>query len=195
MHIHPHTDHTQAHTDTHSAHTHMHVHTRTHTGTHTRTHTTGWRRLIGSPKLQILFHNRATKYRSRLRKMTYKDKGSYESLPPCAHLYSTSLPKCRYGVATISRLLKIKGLFGKRALQKRPIFSKETCNFKEPTNRSHPISSDEEAFNKFVREKYTHAHPHPNTETLTPSTHKHIHTHTHTHAHILCFGKNVAKLG
>jgi len=44
---------------------------------------TGWRRLIGSPKLQISFHKRATKYRSLLREMTYKDKGSYESSPPC----------------------------------------------------------------------------------------------------------------
>ena len=48
-----------------------------------KTHT-GWRRLIGSPKLQIIFHKRATKYRSLLRKMTYKDKGSYESSPPCS---------------------------------------------------------------------------------------------------------------
>ena len=47
---------------------------------------TGWRRLIGSPKLQIIFHKRATKYRSLLRKMTYKDKGSYESLPPCTYI-------------------------------------------------------------------------------------------------------------
>ena len=44
---------------------------------------TGWQRLIGSPKLQIIFHKRATKYRSFLRKMTYKDKGSFESSPPC----------------------------------------------------------------------------------------------------------------
>ena len=44
---------------------------------------TGWRRLIGSPKLQIIFHQRATTYRALLRKMTYKDKGSYESSPPC----------------------------------------------------------------------------------------------------------------
>ena len=44
---------------------------------------TGWRGLIGSPKLQIIFHQRATKYRSLLRKMTYKDKGSYQSSPPC----------------------------------------------------------------------------------------------------------------
>ena len=45
----------------------------------------------------------------------------------------------RYGVATISRLPKNIGLFCKRALQKRPVFCKETCIFKHPTNRSHPI--------------------------------------------------------
>ena len=50
---------------------------------HVYIYTTGWRRLIGSPKLQIIFHKRATKYRSLLRKMTYKEKGSYESSPPC----------------------------------------------------------------------------------------------------------------
>jgi len=44
---------------------------------------TGWRRLIGSPKLQIIFHKRATKYKSLLQKMTYKDMGSYESSTPC----------------------------------------------------------------------------------------------------------------
>jgi len=47
---------------------------------------TGWRRLIGSPKLQIIFHKRAIKYRSRLRKMICKDKGSYESSPPCTRV-------------------------------------------------------------------------------------------------------------
>ena len=39
---------------------------------------TGWPRLIASPKLQIIFHKRATKYRALLLKMTYKDNGSYE---------------------------------------------------------------------------------------------------------------------
>ena len=47
-----------------------------------RTHITyiciGWRRLIGSPELHIIFHKRATKYRSLLRKMTYK-KNAYMS--------------------------------------------------------------------------------------------------------------------
>jgi len=44
-----------------------------------------------------------------------------------------------YGVATISRLLKIIGHFCKRALQKRRYSAKETYNFKEPTNRSRSI--------------------------------------------------------
>jgi len=45
-----------------------------------------------------------------------------------------------YVVATISRLLKDIGLFCKRALQKRPIFCKETYVVREPTNRNHLIS-------------------------------------------------------
>jgi len=44
-----------------------------------------------------------------------------------------------YGVATIIRLLKIIGLFCKRALWKRRYSAKETYNFKESTNRSHPM--------------------------------------------------------
>jgi len=41
----------------------------------------------------------------------------------------------------MSRLHKIIGRFFKRALQKRPYSAKETYNFEEPTNRSHPIVS------------------------------------------------------
>ena len=47
--------------------------------------------------------------------------------------------QCRYGVATIRRLLKITCLFCKGALQKRQYSAKETFNFKEPTSCSHPI--------------------------------------------------------
>jgi len=47
--------------------------------------------------------------------------------------------KADYGVATIRRLLEMIGLFCKRALQNRRYSAKETYNFKEPTNRSHPI--------------------------------------------------------
>jgi len=46
-----------------------------------------------------------------------------------------------YGVATISRILEIIGLFCKPALQKRLYSVRETYNFQEPTNRSHPMSS------------------------------------------------------
>jgi len=47
---------------------------------------TGWRRLIGSPKLQIILRKTATKYRPLLQKITCKGKGSYESSPPCMSL-------------------------------------------------------------------------------------------------------------
>jgi len=45
-----------------------------------------------------------------------------------------------YGVATMSRLLKMIGLFCIRALYKRRYSAKQTYTLKEPTNRSHPIS-------------------------------------------------------
>jgi len=44
-----------------------------------------------------------------------------------------------YGVANIIRLLKMRGLFCKRAVWRRWYSAKETCNFKEPTHRSRPI--------------------------------------------------------
>jgi len=67
---------------------------------------TGWRRLIGSPKLQIIFHKRATKNRSLLQKTTYKDKGSYESSPPCTccawrFVVATSVGNLDSRIATI----------------------------------------------------------------------------------------------
>jgi len=47
---------------------------------------------------------------------------------------------CRMcGVASVSRIDKIIGLFFKRALQKRRSFAKETYNFIDPTDCSHPI--------------------------------------------------------
>ena len=54
---------------------------------------TGWRRLMGSPELQIIFHRRAIKYMSLLQKMTYEDKGSYEYSTPCMYL---NIPRYSY---------------------------------------------------------------------------------------------------
>jgi len=55
---------------------------------------------LGSPKLQIIFHKRATKYRSLLQKMTYKDKGSYESSPPYSYPQDGSTRRNRGEYAT-----------------------------------------------------------------------------------------------
>ena len=107
---------------------------------------TGWRRLIGSPKLQIIFHKRATKYRSLLRKMTYKDKGSYESSPPCTrHCYwshktcKTTASICKNEKDRINPqlagatgwqrpigCLKLQVIFHKRATNNRALFRKMT---------------------------------------------------------------------
>jgi len=43
----------------------------------------GWRRPIGCLKLQVLFRKRAMNDRALLREMTYKDKASNGSSPPC----------------------------------------------------------------------------------------------------------------
>jgi len=57
-------------------HMHMYMYTYIHKGT-------GWRRLIGCLKLQVIVRRRATNYRAFLRKMTYEDEASYDSTPPC----------------------------------------------------------------------------------------------------------------
>jgi len=44
---------------------------------------TGWPRPIGCLKLHVIFRIRATEYRALLRKMTYEDKASCGSSPPC----------------------------------------------------------------------------------------------------------------
>jgi len=46
----------------------------------------------------------------------------------------------RYRVATSSRILKMISLFCRISSLLQGSFAKETCNFKEPTNRSHPIA-------------------------------------------------------
>ena len=46
-----------------------------------------------------------------------------------------------YGVALVSRIDKIIGLFCKRALQKSQYSAKETYHLIDPANRSHPITA------------------------------------------------------
>ena len=47
-----------------------------------------------------------------------------------------------YGVASVSRIDKIIGLFCKKALLKRRYSAKKTYNLIEPPNRSHPIAEN-----------------------------------------------------
>jgi len=56
-------------------------------------------------------------------------------------------------VASVSRLLKIIGLFCKRALYKRLYSAKETYNFKEPTNGSHRIPRESDNARERERER------------------------------------------
>ena len=49
-------------------------------------HVTGWRRLIGCLKLQVIFCKRATNCRALLQKMTYRDKPFCASSPPCVRI-------------------------------------------------------------------------------------------------------------
>jgi len=52
---------------------------------------TGWRRPIGSRISLITFRKLATNYRALLRKITYKDKASYDSTPPCTYTHPKTL--------------------------------------------------------------------------------------------------------
>ena len=61
----------------------------------------------------------------------------------CVRLHSnTCTYALLYGVAAISRLLKIIGLFCRIVSLLQGSFAKETYIFKQATNRSHPISEN-----------------------------------------------------
>jgi len=88
---------------------------------------TGWRRPTRCLKLQVIFRKRAANHRALLRKMTYEHKVCYGSSAPL-NVHSISWAVfgfCLiyefnwlvwYGVATISRLPQMIGLFCKRNL-------------------------------------------------------------------------------
>jgi len=96
-----------------------------------------------------------------------------------------------YGVAGIGRLLKIIRLFGRISSLFKGSFAKETCNFKEPSSRSHPIPfphvqyplHETHVVRSYIQMCSTTCclYVGVKTQTLLLS---HTHTHTHTHTHI-----------
>ena len=63
-----------------------------------------------------------------------EDSPSLSPTPPLA-----KLPLFVYGMATVSRIDKIIGLFCRILSLLQGSFAKETYNFIDPTNQSHPI--------------------------------------------------------
>jgi len=55
-----------------------------------------------------------------------------------------------YGVALVSRIYKIIGLFCQRALLKRRYSAEETYNFIDPTDRSHPTVKSTQSTSSYV---------------------------------------------
>jgi len=98
-------------------------------------------------------------------------------------LIFTAIVKGGYEVATISRLLKIIGHFCKRAPYNRLYSAKETCNFMEPTNHSHPVGF------WASKSQYTHARTHARTYT---HVHTHIRARTCTHTHTIQYDAHCA---
>jgi len=103
---------------------------------------TGWRRLIGSlifighsPQKWHIFSGSFVENVLQLR-------GSYESWPPCT-LSSSVLcwVCCLYGVATISSIDQIIGLFCRISSLLWGSFAKESYNLIDTSNCSHPIVS------------------------------------------------------
>jgi len=64
---------------------------------------------------------------------------------------NTQARKDKYGVATISRLLKMIRLFCRISSLLQGSFAKESYNFQEPTNRSHPIVQFQDIFSSLTR--------------------------------------------
>ena len=91
-----------------------------------------------------------------------------------------------YGVATVSRIDKITGLFCRISSLLWVSFAKETYKFIEPTNCSHPIRIQVPTIESKLMNGIkilllcTHAHTHLHTHTHTHTcacTHTHVHTH------------------
>jgi len=128
---------TRAHTRR-PAHTHecALTHTSTHTLTYTHTHTHTYHYDLAA---NHVLKNMCMHMYVYIHTYTNTNTHAFDVYFACIHFEDKNDTGHTHGVATTSRLLKIVGLFCKRALQKRLYSAKETCNLNEPTNPSHTI--------------------------------------------------------
>jgi len=92
----------------------------------------------------------------------------------------------RYGVASISRLLKIITLFCIRVLLQRLYSAKETYHFKEPTYRRRPIWVYVHMHTSAMSCLHIWGYPHTLIYRHMSEACLHIHTHTHRHMSEAC---------
>jgi len=114
-----------------ACHAHTHIHTHTHTHTHTLHDTCHAR----------TYSKRACSFEEVCVCVTWMILCVWDMNMMCVPHLNDYLRVWHawwmaYGVSTLSRHLKIEGLFGNRALEKRLYSTKETYNSKKPTNRS-----------------------------------------------------------
>ena len=89
----------------------------------------GWLWLVGSIQLKVCFA-----------KKPYKRDDILKKRPIILSILLTVANP--YGVATVSRIEKIIGLFCRISSLLQGSFAKETYDFIDPTNRSHPIAAE-----------------------------------------------------
>jgi len=99
--------------------------------------------------------------------LSYFLQAANETLIKSKHSHNIS----PYGVALVSRIDKIIGLFCRRVLSKRPYSAKETYNLIDPTNSSHPIAL---FYNQFRK-------------ALTLYVHMYIYTYIHIYIYIYIY--------
>ena len=155
---------------------------------------TGWRRLIGSRKLQIIFHKRAIKYRSLLRKMIYiiRDPMSLRHpvrlfTPWCIHTYESSV------AWIVCDVIRYDHVWRDLCVTRVP--HAYTCQWKHICNMfmwivvcvcKHAFAS---LYLYVIR-----VHVYTTTSSRTRArTHTHTHIHTHTYNHMfLCVWQNIS---
>jgi len=125
--------HVHIHVDLHT-HTNAPSYTQAHTHLHTRIHTYHY-----DSATHHVLKNMCMHMYVYIHTYTNTNTHAFDVYFACIHFEDKNDTGHTHGVATTSRLLKIVGLFCKRALQKRLYSAKETCNLNEPTNPSHTI--------------------------------------------------------